>query len=76
MERFTETNVDGETIILMVEPSRITIGNRFEYNVRILTNRTPEINYERKMQAFSFFRNVAPLLHRAELKEGWKRYAS
>jgi hypothetical protein len=76
MDRFHETNIDGETIILMVEPHRITIGNRFEYNVRILTNRTPEINRGRTQQAFDFFRNVAPLIHRSELKEGWKNYAT
>lgn len=74
MEKYTEINIDGETLIMEIEDHRITIGNRFEYNVRILLSGTHRENKQKIRMAFDFFRNYACLLKRNELKNGWTCY--
>jgi hypothetical protein len=74
MEKYTEINIDGETIIMELEDHRITIGNRFELNLRIQLNGTTRENKDKIKSAFHFFHNYAILFSRRELKKAWNCY--
>lgn len=73
-ERFNDTNIDGETIMLAVMDTQLLVGNRFEANVRIPLGGMEHENKEKIRWALDFFRNYACLLRRDELKRGWQCY--
>lgn len=65
---YTDINIDGERIVMTERECgsgvKFLIGNRFFFFVQTFN----------AQYAFDFFRNYAPLLSQAELKNGWIAY--